>query len=561
MADQYEGNRQAQTFARYCRTNSATTRHIINPDDQSKTLCGSRVALPEFYRGEDGAWRMAGRSYMYDLPGCVRCDKSATRRGGIVHDKRTRSVISAEAQAYAEDAGRAARPEDAGRVVDVDQARTEAHAEDAARIIAATPVNPAVEAMRKAYRGAKAGLEARPGLTEPHTGARVVPVDDVQLSTGTFRDPSAVVYLTADQMDTLARLPQPAADVPVIALIVAYGKGVAVGVFDCAEDARAWWRASFNRLRGEASLVLVPVVDEPAAEVVEPPAAPAAEVAEADEIAAVAANVHPLTGPTGSAIVAALESAWMALQRRHTDLPNVVIITGSGAKTSTWGHHWPERWIEGKPVQGASRRLAGAPAVDAGEGGGVAVTEGPTMAGPRMRRAELFISGERLACGARLTFQTLLHEAAHALAHVRDMKDTSRQGRYHNKTFVAVAESLGLHWPDGREPHKTIGFSAVELRDETAERYADVIEQLDAAISLHLALPLHMGGTVDPGDLAALPKPPRAAGGGGGRDRNNPVAVCQCPEPRKLRMARSTLEKAPVWCGECREEFRLEDAD
>ena len=36
------------------------------------------------------------------------------------------------------------------------------------------------------------------------------------------------------------------------------------------------------------------------------------------------------------------------------------------------------------------------------------------------------------------------HEAAHAIACQRGIKDTSRQGRYHNSRFKAIAEEVGL---------------------------------------------------------------------------------------------------------------------
>ncbi|WP_156046190.1 hypothetical protein [Herbidospora cretacea] len=53
---------------------------------------------------------------------------------------------------------------------------------------------------------------------------------------------------------------------------------------------------------------------------------------------------------------------------------------------------------------------------------------------------ELFIAGELLALGAARVLQTMLHEAAHALAHVRGIKDTSRSGnRYHNSLFAELA--------------------------------------------------------------------------------------------------------------------------
>lgn len=56
-----------------------------------------------------------------------------------------------------------------------------------------------------------------------------------------------------------------------------------------------------------------------------------------------------------------------------------------------------------------------------------------------MRRwAEVFVGGEGLARGPADVLATLLHEAAHALAHVRGIQDTSRQGRWHNAQFKAL---------------------------------------------------------------------------------------------------------------------------
>jgi hypothetical protein len=39
---------------------------------------------------------------------------------------------------------------------------------------------------------------------------------------------------------------------------------------------------------------------------------------------------------------------------------------------------------------------------------------------------------------------TLLHEAAHAVAHVRGIKDSSRRGCWTNTRFKALAEELGI---------------------------------------------------------------------------------------------------------------------
>jgi hypothetical protein len=121
----------------------------------------------------------------------------------------------------------------------------------------------------------------------------------------------------------------------------------------------------------------------------------------------------------GSRTIAALEHAWAAIQDQHPDVPDVVIVTGAGSHQKGTpegyrlrGHHWPERWI--------LQRHDG------------------------QRVPELFIAGELLSAGGRAVLEVMLHEAAHALATRRGIKDTSAQGnRYHNKRFVALAAELG----------------------------------------------------------------------------------------------------------------------
>ncbi len=51
------------------------------------------------------------------------------------------------------------------------------------------------------------------------------------------------------------------------------------------------------------------------------------------------------------------------------------------------------------------------------------------------RLPELFIGGEGLQRGPIPLLGTLLHEAAHGVASTRGVKDTSRQGRYHNTRY------------------------------------------------------------------------------------------------------------------------------
>ena len=74
----------------------------------------------------------------------------------------------------------------------------------------------------------------------------------------------------------------------------------------------------------------------------------------------------------------------------------------------------------------------------------------------------------------------MLHEATHALAAQRGIKDTSAAGnRYHNKRFVALAAELGLHGPD--VPNKVTGWSGCTLTDATAGGYAEMTAAIDWA--------------------------------------------------------------------------------
>ncbi|NUW47016.1 hypothetical protein [Nonomuraea rhodomycinica] len=244
----------------------------------------------------------------------------------------------------------------------------------------------------------------------------------------------------------------------------------------------------------------------------------------------------------GSKIIAALEKAWTDIQSRHPEVPDVVMITGTSGQRGgdRWGHHWPERWV-----------LA--------DGSG--------------RRPELFIAGELFAKGGRRTLLTLLHEAAHALAHARRIKDTSREGRYHNRRFVEVARELGLTPPD--KPDTGIGFSAVTLEDATAATYAATIEAMDAAALAYLVDLNELltsvvvtgtgpgagidlgeeGGEVAPVSLPGTVTTKRRRSG-----RRVP-AECGCTPPRRIQLTPKALEDGPLICGLCSKRFQAPELD
>jgi hypothetical protein len=203
----------------------------------------------------------------------------------------------------------------------------------------------------------------------------------------------------------------------------------------------------------------------------------------------------------GSELVAALEGAWEAIRHEHPDLPRAVLITGSGSlgtrRGVRLGHFAASRW----------------------------------RAGERGALAEIFIGGEGLARGAAPVLATLLHEAAHALAHERGINDTSRQGRYHNRRFKALAEGVGLRV----DHHPTLGWSPTTLPESTAARYATIIAALEQALTAH-----REGECRDP--QAAPP-----------RQSNLEPCVCACG--RRIRIAPSVLALGPVSCGVCEQPF------
>lgn len=207
-------------------------------------------------------------------------------------------------------------------------------------------------------------------------------------------------------------------------------------------------------------------------------------------------------------MVAALDRMWRAIRRRHDDVPAVVITLGSGtlgvaAGSTKLGHFAAARWQHGDDAV-----------------------------------AELFIGGEGLQRGAVPVLGTLLHEAAHGVANVRELNDTSRQGRYHNSTFRGLAEELGITV----EHSQRLGWSTTTVPEETAKRYAAEVRALEKAIT------------------AWRHAEARAVRGGGRTSNNNPTAyVCSCTPARRIRVAESVATLGPIVCSVCDQEFSADE--
>lgn len=212
-----------------------------------------------------------------------------------------------------------------------------------------------------------------------------------------------------------------------------------------------------------------------------------------------------------SRLTATIEALWSRIAQEHPDVPPVVVTIAAG-KLDANGHYAAARWNH----YGA-------------------------------RLSELFLSGESLKRGARATLVTVVHEAAHGANDTREMKDTSRQGRYHNDKFRKTAEEFGLVCTkDAKFGWLTSGSDAT---DELCEKYEDELEALEEALE----------------DFYRLPEGHALEGGEEGEEEakedGQVSCVCQCtetargaktaPGPRRIRLSRSVLDLGGISCELC----------
>jgi hypothetical protein len=215
------------------------------------------------------------------------------------------------------------------------------------------------------------------------------------------------------------------------------------------------------------------------------------------ETAAAPGAMLDVNGRDHETWVQVLEDTWLVIRRRHPEIPAVVIILASGTESRQprWGHFASGRWY-----------------VEHDE------------------RAEVMISGEALRLTPAEVLAVILHEAAHALACARGIKDTSRQGRYHNKQFKTHAEELGLTVE--HDPRN--GWSASKITGHAERLYTDRLTALAEAMTLW-----RRAETTGPAT----------------RRNTNLIAAC-CPCGRSIRVAASTLAEAPITCQACDGDFQ-----
>lgn len=219
---------------------------------------------------------------------------------------------------------------------------------------------------------------------------------------------------------------------------------------------------------------------------------------------------HTMKNHINSTIVAALEKAWAAIHKQHPDVPAAVMVVASGSqggKLLKLGHFAQGRWVtKQKNVEKMHKT----------------------------RVSEVLVSAEGLEQGGASVMETLLHEAAHGLAATRELKDTSRGSRYHNRVFKGLAEELGL---DVEKHSATYGLAKTSMTKETTKRWKTTIQALSKAINRKFRL-REMSGTVKAATRMLL-------------------AMCECGT--KIRLSRAAYEAARITCGACEGDFAVDE--
>jgi hypothetical protein len=186
-----------------------------------------------------------------------------------------------------------------------------------------------------------------------------------------------------------------------------------------------------------------------------------------------------------------------AIRDRHQDLPAVVMVMASGTIGAPAG---TVRLDTSPRCAGTTRTARGSH---------------PTARGVRRRR--------RL--GPRPDRRPG-HPAARGrarLVHIRRIKDTSRQGRYHNHHFAHLATSFGLH----STQTLGIGWSTTNVPTETVTEYADTLTALDQTLTIHRRAENNPIGSGSDADETG--EESRADATDAGQKNQNPLpCLCEC---------------------------------
>ena len=208
-----------------------------------------------------------------------------------------------------------------------------------------------------------------------------------------------------------------------------------------------------------------------------------------------------------SNVIVHLESMWAEIALRHAEVPLAVVLVSSG-EGEKHGHFAKATW---------------------------------EMMGARV--PEVLVAGESLAKGAEFILSVLVHEAAHGVGASREIKNTSRQGRYHNGEFKKLATELGMEYPaDQKKADKRFGWAFPTLPASVVDSYRRHVEALQVAIDGFYRVLATKDESED-------------------KDKSTCSAVCQCretargikmvPGPRRITISKTVLALGGIACEIC----------
>lgn len=175
---------------------------------------------------------------------------------------------------------------------------------------------------------------------------------------------------------------------------------------------------------------------------------------------------------------------------------------------------------------------------------------------------ELFVNAERRAphpsvSAAEDVLVTLLHEASHVWAQVNGVRDTSRDGRYHNRRFAEIALAIGL----AVEKDAVIGHRTPSLSAWARAAYSDLLGELDRGrVLAREPKPSQPEGGTSDGDGEADDDVDAAASTGPAASPSKYVfASCRCQDGRRhpvtIRVARGSWRPRVICCSVCQAPF------
>jgi hypothetical protein len=150
-------------------------------------------------------------------------------------------------------------------------------------------------------------------------------------------------------------------------------------------------------------------------------------------------------------LVTALDDAYQALRANHPELPLVLITIEQPPPATKYRVAWWVGQVTATPTGVYDGRITFSYPYS-------------WHVGDQIRPCALF-------GGPDYAYGVLTHEAAHALASARGVKDATRQGRYHNAHYRDTAAELGLEV----EYAKSVGWGITRPSAALLDRHADHI--------------------------------------------------------------------------------------